>query len=101
MVFTSLGVAGQWIYDRLDARQPPAENDNVFKRISKSRFSPFELLSDEEYIVKLQHRILGMDADIAIIDEKVEELREQSQETIGETQQTEHGTEEMGGRDAT
>lgn len=44
------------------------------------RYSPLKQLSDEEYIHKIDEKILRVDADIALIDERIARLKEQEQQ---------------------
>lgn len=53
---------------------------NVISRLLASPNSPIRKLSHEEYIEKMRERQLVLDAEIALIDEEIERLR-QSPET--------------------
>ncbi|KAI1180069.1 hypothetical protein F4777DRAFT_530831 [Nemania sp. FL0916] len=44
-----------------------------------NKWSPLKKLTDEEYVAKLEEKILRFDAEIAIIDENIASLRESSQ----------------------
>jgi len=44
------------------------------QQIADSRWVPLRSLSDEEYRNMLSEKLLGIEAEIAIIDEKIQEL---------------------------
>jgi hypothetical protein len=92
IMFSVFGYAGQSIYNVLDARntqeqkeklQNPNkdEKENLLHRIAKSRWSPMKVLSDEEYENMLQEKLLRIEADIALIDENIEKLKQQRNHT--------------------
>lgn len=45
------------------------------------RYSPLKQLSDDDYIHKIDEKILRMDADIALIDERIAKLRKEQQQS--------------------
>lgn len=88
IMFSIFGYAGQSIYNVLDARntqeqkeklqnQNKGEKENILHQIAKSRWSPMKVLSDEEYENMLQEKLLRIEADIALIDENIEKLKQQ------------------------
>ena len=52
------------------------KSDNILTRIAKSRWSPVEVLTDEQYRKILQEKLLRVDAEIALIDDRIEEARQ-------------------------
>ncbi|KAM5353861.1 hypothetical protein ACJ41O_000511 [Fusarium nematophilum] len=78
LVWTVVGAGGQMIANRFAARQPKVkdENDSWFR----SRWSPLKKLTDEEYTDMMSEKMLRIDADIALIDDRIAELRKQAQE---------------------
>ncbi|OCK80734.1 hypothetical protein K432DRAFT_416509 [Lepidopterella palustris CBS 459.81] len=88
IMFTIFGYVGQSIYDVVDARKTREhkekmqhsginEQPNFIQRITKSRWSPVKVLSDEEYESMLNEKLLRIEADIALIDENIEHLKQQ------------------------
>lgn len=49
-------------------------------KIAKSRWSPMQVLSDEDYEKVMQEKLLRVEADIAMIDDKIAALRKQAVE---------------------
>jgi hypothetical protein len=45
------------------------------KRFADARWSPMQHLSDQQYESMLKEKLLQIDAEIALIDDKIEELR--------------------------
>lgn len=41
------------------------------------KYSPLKYIPDDEYEVMLQERLLRLDAEIALVDEKIEELKQE------------------------
>ncbi|KAG9253787.1 uncharacterized protein F5Z01DRAFT_656707 [Emericellopsis atlantica] len=77
--FTLCGVAavgGQFAIDWY--RQLPERPVDEDRSWMNSRFSPLKKMSDKEYTDMLSEKLLRVDADIALIDERIEKLREQA-----------------------
>jgi len=70
-----LGAGGQvvdnWWMAR-KAKSPPSSEKGGFW----SKWSPVTWLSDQDYEKILEERILRIEADIALIDDRIKELRE-------------------------
>lgn len=60
-------------------RKSKQENDLEDGHWLGGRYSPLKQLSDEEYIHMMDEKILRVDADIALIDELIAELKGQQQ----------------------
>lgn len=83
IMFSIFGYVGQSIYNTMDKRDDPrgaAQRVGFWQRIGNSRFSPMKVLSDEEYKRMLQEKMLRIDAEIAIIDENIDSLRQRQGE---------------------
>jgi len=52
----------------------------LMQRVAKSRWSPMSILTDEEYEKMMGERLLRVEADIALIDDKIEGLRKEQKE---------------------
>lgn len=77
-MFSLLGMVGQLSYNALDAWHSKVDEPHAKgfgQRIAESGWVPMKVLSDEQYKDMLRERLLNVDADIAIVDEKIEELR--------------------------
>lgn len=76
-MFSLLGYCGQSAFNRLDAWQmEKAQNPSkpLAQRIAESKWIPLRHLSDEEYRGILSEKLLSIEAEIALLDEKIEEL---------------------------
>lgn len=74
LVFSLFGAGGQAIANwraRRAANAPPSEGNGFW-----SKWSPITPLSDEDYEKILEERLLRVEADIAIVDDHIKELRE-------------------------
>ncbi|MCJ1368064.1 hypothetical protein MMC16_007203 [Acarospora aff. strigata] len=85
LMFSLFGFVGQAIFNSLDARQiartsvglgDSSRPGSFWRRLGESKWTPVKVLSDEEYENMLQEKLLKVIAEIAIIDEKVEKLKE-------------------------
>ena len=103
LMFTLFGFLGQTMYNRLDVRHTEQialetkitedgrkQRDRGFwGRIAEMKWSPMKSLSDEDYETILRERLLRVDADIALLDEKMDRLKEEGQkqsvENVSET----------------
>lgn len=81
MIFAVLGAGGQTIYNMAEAGHSTvgrsasrAENG---KGWLDSKWSPVKVLSDSEYERMLQEKLLRVEAEIAMVDESLEELKNQ------------------------
>jgi chromosome condensin MukBEF MukE localization factor len=93
-MFSLIGWAGQHGYNYLDARnsgqlQELAElrargedkpRETLMHKIAKSKWSPMQVLSDEDYEKMMQEKLLRVEADIAMVDDKIEALKKQAVE---------------------
>lgn len=61
----------------------------LMQRFAKSKWSPFTLLSNEEYEHMLGEKLLKIEADIAIIDERIEAFKKLAAEAEAEHQKRE------------
>ncbi|UKZ79459.1 hypothetical protein TrVFT333_007214 [Trichoderma virens FT-333] len=68
-----LGAGGQIVANGLSNRKPKVkdENDSWFR----SKWSPLKKLTDQEYIDMMEEKILRVDVDIALIDDRIAELK--------------------------
>ncbi|KAL2145067.1 hypothetical protein VTI28DRAFT_7946 [Corynascus sepedonium] len=74
VVFTLLGAGGQAIANWRAARvvdEAPKPDGGFW-----SRWSPIKQLSDQDYENILEEKLLRVEADIALIDDRIKELRE-------------------------
>ncbi|KAK6339081.1 hypothetical protein TWF696_009869 [Orbilia brochopaga] len=85
LVFGLVGLGGQAILNRIPTdkgTQTPDSDPNVEKegsiisRLLASPNSPIRKLSREEYMEKMKEKQLALDAEIALIDEEIERLRQ-------------------------
>jgi hypothetical protein len=91
-MFTLFGWAGQHGYNYLDARnsselREQAElrargedkpKENFMHKIAKSKWSPMQVLSDDDYENMMQEKLLRVEAQIAVIDDKIDAFRKQA-----------------------
>ncbi|KAH8725766.1 hypothetical protein GQ44DRAFT_706492 [Phaeosphaeriaceae sp. PMI808] len=89
LMFTVFGWTGQHGYNFLDKRNSQGIREQIelresgedtrketfMHKIAKSKWSPMSVLTDEQYEGMLQEKLLRVEADIAIIDEKIDEFR--------------------------
>jgi hypothetical protein len=73
-MFSLFGAGGQaianWRAERV-ANAPPAPQEGFW-----SRWSPVTPISDQDYEKILEERLLRVEADIALINDRIQELRE-------------------------
>lgn len=78
VVFSILGYIGQHSYNAVDRWQMERANTpskHMAQRIADSKWIPIKSLSDDHYRGILSEKLLSIEADIAIVDEKIEELQ--------------------------
>lgn len=77
VVFSLLGYGGQSAFNRLDTWQMErAQNPSkpLAQRMADSKWIPLRHLSDDEYRNILSEKLLSVEAEIALLDEKIKEL---------------------------
>lgn len=91
-VFGLLGFVGQKGYNFLDKKNTEEleeearlaakgeKKKNFMERIAEMKWSPMEVLTDERYEEMLQEKLLKLEAEIAIIDDKIEGFRQKARE---------------------
>ncbi|KAH6664362.1 hypothetical protein F5X68DRAFT_265888 [Plectosphaerella plurivora] len=72
-MFSILGGGGQALVNFFHATDFSFKNR---RSIFESKWSPLKKLSDEEYVEMMDEKILRIDAEIALIEEKIAELRQ-------------------------
>ncbi|KAH7355770.1 hypothetical protein BKA66DRAFT_474867 [Pyrenochaeta sp. MPI-SDFR-AT-0127] len=99
IMFTLFGWAGQHGYNYLDAKNSAElreqaqlkakgedkPKDTLMQKIAKSKWSPMSVLSDEQYEHMLQEKLLKVEAEIALIDDRIQGFKKKAVEL--ETQQ--------------
>ena len=82
-MFSLFGYLGQSLYNTLDARHTheislgndgAGEKKNWVERVAEMKWSPMKVLSDEEYEKMLGERLVRVEAEIAMLDERIEEV---------------------------
>lgn len=79
IMFTIFGAGGQFVYNKWTAPKDPnaAPKKNFWKRMSERSWTPFRVLSNDEYAEMLREKVLKLDVEIAVLDDKIVGLREQ------------------------
>ncbi|OHW91172.1 hypothetical protein CSPAE12_10163 [Colletotrichum incanum] len=73
IVFSLIGGTGQAFYNSIQDR--PEVTEKKKKSFFESSWSPLKKLSDDEYREMIDEKMLKIDAEIALIDDKIAELR--------------------------
>lgn len=79
-MFSVFGAFGQTLYNMADSRKaasPEPTPDTKPKSWLESKWSPVKVLSDEEYENMLREKLLRVSAQIALVDESIEALRQE------------------------
>lgn len=70
LIFSALGAAGQSAANLLDTQE-----QKEAKSLLARKWSPIKPFSDEDYKAMLEEKLLGIEADIALLDEKIAAIR--------------------------
>lgn len=76
-MFAIFGAAGQYVHNRYTAPKEVKPRENFWKRMSEKSWTPFKVLTNEEYTEMLRERMLKIDVEIAVLDDKIAALKEQ------------------------
>ncbi|KAF2276372.1 uncharacterized protein EI97DRAFT_433213 [Westerdykella ornata] len=92
IMFTLFGYGGQKGYDWFEQRRTDKthrvqelqkegkEELNWLQRLTQKKWSPMSILTDEQYEEMLNEKILGVEVEIAMIDDKIKEFRRLQEE---------------------
>jgi hypothetical protein len=76
-MFTLFGAGGQHVYNKWTAAPAAEPKKNFWRRMSDKSWTPFKVLTNDEYAEMLKEKMLKLDVEIAVIDDKIAGLREQ------------------------
>ena len=89
-MFGIFGALGQTSYNAFDASRLAKLNlevssqledrKSLWHRMAQSKWSPIQVLPDEEYEQILKEKILKIDVDLAMLEEDIEKLKSDSQQ---------------------
>lgn len=77
VIFSLLGYGGQSAFNYVDKWQMEkahTPSKPIVQQMAESKWIPFRHLSDEEYRGMLSEKLLSIEAEIALLDEKIEDL---------------------------
>jgi hypothetical protein len=89
LMFSLAGFAGQWAHNAFDSSRTKREdgdlqpNKSFSERMSGRGWSLMKVMSDEEYKELLKKQQMVVDAEIAVLEDKITALRRQQQEDRG------------------
>lgn len=77
-IFGFLGQkTGNWYYAR---PLPDPEAKGFWRRMSERSFSPVTVLTNEQYAEMLREKLLKVDVEIAVIEDKIAALKQEQQQ---------------------
>jgi hypothetical protein len=86
LMFSLAGFAGQWAHNAIQASKVRREgedakpNQGFWESMSGKGWSLMKVMSNEEYAERLKNQQLVVDAEIAVLEDKIAALRKQQQE---------------------
>ncbi|KAI5357665.1 hypothetical protein Slin15195_G035420 [Septoria linicola] len=84
IMWSIFGATGQVLYNRWSAvpQQSVARGPGFWKRMSEKSWTPFTVLSNEEYAEMLKEKMLKVDVELSILDDKIAAIKEQQKAEI-------------------
>jgi hypothetical protein len=79
IVFSLLGYIGQSSYNTIDTWQMEnaySPSKPIIQRMAESKWIPLRSLTDEDYRGMLREKLLGIEAEIALVDDRIQELEQ-------------------------
>lgn len=78
VVFSLLGYLGQSSWNMIERwRLESAGTKPILQRIADLKWAPLRSLSDDDYKHILSEKLLSIEAEIAILDEKIQQLQQE------------------------
>lgn len=77
VIFSLLGYLGQSSYNAIDTWQMEHANSPskpIIQRIADSKWIPLRTLSDDDYRGMLSEKLLSIEAEMSLIDDKIADL---------------------------
>lgn len=86
VVFGLMGFGGQLSYTAfLKMVEAPGEKRPILERISEMKWSPFRSISDADYEKELSEKVIALEAEMAMIDERIASLKHHPSTPTGQT----------------
>ena len=81
-MFSLFGYLGQTTSSKVSTQRDISAQPKpgFWKRMSEKRWSPVKVMSNEEYAELLKEKMMKVDVEIALLDDKIAALREQAKE---------------------
>jgi len=86
-MFSLFGFVGQNLYniafekpEPLEGSKEQEQRENIFQRFAKRKWSPFSVLTDQQYEDMLNEKLLRLDAEISLIDDRIADLKVKEKE---------------------
>ncbi|KAK3721520.1 hypothetical protein LTR37_003076 [Vermiconidia calcicola] len=80
LMFSLFGFLGQSAYNKISVKSESVRDESkqgFWRRMSEKSWSPVKIMNDEEYAEMLREKMLKVDVEISIIDDKIAALRNQ------------------------
>jgi hypothetical protein len=85
LMFTLFGLSGQTAYDyfsRSRAATSQTTEHGFWRRMSEKSWSPVTVMTDQQYVELLNDKMLKVDVEIAITNDRIAALREEQQKKM-------------------
>lgn len=94
-MFSLFGFLGQHTYAKLSAPRDAAKDAKpaFWRRMSEKSWSPVTVLSNEEYVEMLKEKMLKVDVEVSILDDKIAALRKEQERLDEQTSRATSSTE--------
>lgn len=85
LMWSLFGCVGQVAYNRYSApssqQQQQVVKEGFWERMANKRWSPVTIMTDQEYANKLRDKLLRVDVEIALLDDKIAALKQEQLES--------------------
>ncbi|THX25190.1 hypothetical protein D6D12_07128 [Aureobasidium pullulans] len=85
IMFSLFGFIGQTVSNRFDKSDMPVSDEpqlNFWQKFASLKWMPVTVLNDGEYENMLRERQLKLEAEIALVDERIEALKSQNAQAV-------------------
>ncbi|PPJ53049.1 hypothetical protein CBER1_11362 [Cercospora berteroae] len=79
IMWSIFGATGQYMYNSWSKapQQGETQRSGFWQRMSEKSWTPFKVLSNEEYAKMLEEKMLKVEVEISILDDKIAAMKEQ------------------------
>lgn len=74
---TGFNIAENWHQENAGKEETPNRSKSILERMADSKWIPLKALSDDDFRDILKEKVLGIEVEIALLDDKIKSLEDE------------------------